>query len=362
MMPLYRFFRRRIGFNAVTEASTPIPVGDTSAMTQDSTSSLWVRVVWSPTTWSTTILLVLVAIFGIARPDAFLTAYNLKSIAVDAVPILIMGVGVTYVLSVGGIDLSVGNVLICTSVVAVRAMVLVGGDGLVTCLVGLAAAVLAGIAFGMLNGVLIAYAKIPALVVTIGIGFVAQGLAYVWSGGQDLRGVPVTLVENVGFAQFLGIPDLIWIAAIIAVIGTLVYTTTRFGRHTYALGSSQEAAIRAGIRVKRHLLIIYTLSGVTAGFVGYLSLAQFGTTTIAGHATDFLYVLLAVILGGTSLFGGIGTVAGTCLASFIPWTLSDGFVILNIDPYWQYVTLGGVFVVVVYFDVLRRRVREGVRA
>jgi ribose transport system permease protein len=323
----------------------------------ESISSLWVRIAWSPTVWSIIILTVLVTLFSLAQPDKFFTLFNLRSIAVAASPFIIMGVGVTYVLSAGGLDLSVGNVLVASGVVGVRCMVAVNGN----VWVGLLACVIVGMVFGALNGVLIAYARIPALVVTIGTGFAAQGVSYILSGGQDLRGVPEGLVTTLGYGQFLGIPLLFWIAVVIGAVGSLVYSATLFGRHTYALGSNQEAAVRAGIRVQRQLTRIYTLSGALAGLAGFLGLAQFGTTTLSGHTSDFLYVLLAVILGGTSLFGGIGTVVGTCLAAFIPWVLNDGFIILGINPYWQFVSLGVVFVTIVYFDALRRKAREGVR-
>ena len=327
----------------------------------DQSAALWVRILWSPTVWSLSTLLLLCTIFSILRPDAFLTFFNIRSIAIATSSFLIMGVGGTYVLSAGGLDLSVGSVLVMSGVIGARLMGAIGGESWPTIIVGLVVCLLSGAVVGLVNGVLSSYFRIPALVVTLGTSFAALGLAYVLSGGQDLRTIPDLTVYAIGLGSLLGIPYLVWVAAIVAVIGTFVYSTTRFGRYTYAIGSNEEAARRAGIPVNQHLVKLYTMAGTLSGLAGFLNLAEFGTTTLAGHNPDFLYVLLAIILGGTSLFGGVGTVAGTALAAFIPWVLNDGFIILGVDPYWQFVTLGLIFVVIVYLDALRRRAREKVR-
>jgi ribose transport system permease protein len=133
---------------------------------------------------------------------------------------------------------------------------------------------------------------------------------------------------------------------------------TRFGRYTYAIGSNEEAARRAGIAVDRHLIKIYGISGLLAGLAGYLTLARFATTTIAGHTTDNLQAIAAVVIGGTSLFGGIGNIIGTVVGVFIPAVLQNGFVILRVQPFWQQVAVGAVLVLAVYLDQLKRRSRE----
>jgi ribose transport system permease protein len=129
---------------------------------------------------------------------------------------------------------------------------------------------------------------------------------------------------------------------------------TRFGRHTYAIGSSEEAARRVGLKVDRHLIKIYAISGVVAGVAGILSLAQFGTTAIAGQSQTNLNVIAAVVIGGTSLFGGVGTIFGTVVGLFIPAVLQNGFVIVGVQPFWQQVAVGAVLVIAVYVDQLRR--------
>jgi len=133
---------------------------------------------------------------------------------------------------------------------------------------------------------------------------------------------------------------------------------TRFGRYTIAIGSNEEAARRVGINVDRHLLKVYALSGVLAGIAGMMSLSRFANTTIQGHDTDNLQSIAAVVIGGTSLFGGIATMFGTLVGVFIPTTLQNGFVILRIQPFWQEVAVGAVLILAVYVDQLKRRARD----
>ena len=153
-------------------------------------------------------------------------------------------------------------------------------------------------------------------------------------------------------------PWLIVISFAVAIIFGLVLAYTRFGRYTYAIGSNAEAARRAGIAVDRHLIKVYALLGLLAGIAGVMSLAYFGTTTIAGHATDNLTVITAVVLGGASLFGGRGSMLGTVIGVFIPAVLLTGLVILAVNQYWQDVAIGVVLVAAVYLDQFRRRLRE----
>ena len=129
---------------------------------------------------------------------------------------------------------------------------------------------------------------------------------------------------------------------------------TRFGLYTYAIGSNEQAARRAGINVERHLVTVYVIAAVCAGLAGYLSLTRFASTTIAGHGTDNLKAITAVVLGGTSLFGGTGTVYGTVAGVFIPVVLAAGLVIVGLPSFWQEVAVGIVLLLAVLVDQLRR--------
>jgi ribose transport system permease protein len=310
------------------------------------------------TTWTFLILLGIVAGFAALRFQQFATVFNFRNIAADASGLLILAVGMTFVIITAGIDLSVGSVLVFSGVIAAKVMVGIGGGGWGAIGAGLAAGLLAGLAWGVVNGVLITKARVPPLIVTLGTLGMALGSALLITGGIDVRGVPLQLTTTIGIGQLAGVPYVVIIAAAVTAVGAVTLSMTRFGRYTYAIGSNAEAARRAGIDVDRHLIKVYALSGLLAGMAGMVSLARFATTTIGGHSTDNLAAIAAVVLGGTSLFGGIGTVLGTVVGVFIPAILQNGFVILGVQPFWQQVAVGAVLIIAVYIDQLKRRAQE----
>ena len=322
-------------------------------------SRLW-RLTAATSTWIFLVLVVIIAIFSVLNFEAFASVFNLRNIMIDASSLLIIAVGMTFVIITGGIDLSVGSVLVFSQVVAALVMRAMGAEGLTVILVGLLCALVSGVAWGLLNGFLIAKTRIPALIVTLGTLGMAQGAALLLSGGINVRGaVPSELITTVGIGRlFDQIPYLVLIAGGITIIGGVALHLTRFGRHTYAIGSNAEASRRAGINVPWHLIKIYALSGLLAGLAGYLQLARFTTTTIEGHGTANLQAIAAVVIGGTSLFGGIGAMFGTVVGVFIPAILRNGFIIIGVDPFWQQVAVGAVLILAVYVDQLKRRARE----
>jgi ribose transport system permease protein len=304
------------------------------------------------------ILVLLAAFFSALRPHAFPRVANILNMATDASILLVLAVGGTFVILTGGIDLSINGVLVFSGVAAAMAMVAVGGDNLAILLVGLAAALVAGAAWGALNGFLIAKAKIPALIVTLGTMGMSLGLSLLLTGGVDISDVPDKLVTTVGSGRIGGVPILAMITAVIFVLGYLLLALTRFGRYTYAVGSSLEACRRSSIDVTGHLVKVYLLAGALSGLAGYLSLARFATTTLGGHTTDNLQVIAGVVIGGASLFGGSGGLMGSLIGIIIPVVLLNGFVVLGLPPFWQQVTVGAVLIGAVYFDQLRRRLRD----
>jgi ribose transport system permease protein len=316
----------------------------------------WQRFVTGSSTWIGLILVALILAFSVLEYESFVSASNARNIAVDAAVLRVLGTGMTYVIITAGIDLSVGAVLVFSGVVAVKAMNAVGGDNWGTILVGLAAALAAGLAWGGLNGFLVAKARIPPLIVTLGTLGMALGAALLITGGVDERDVPFKLVSDVGAGRlFDQVPWLVIIAFTVALVFGIVLAKTRFGRYTYAVGSNEEAARRAGVAVDRHLIKVYALAGTLSGLAGFMSLARFSTTTLGGHDTDNLQSIAAVVIGGTSLFGGIGTILGTVFGVFIPAVLQNGFVIVGVQPFWQQVAVGAVLIGAVYLDQLRRR-------
>jgi ribose transport system permease protein len=303
-------------------------------------------------------LVALIAIFSVLRPAAFPTVYNSLNILSDAAILLVLAVGATFVIITAGIDLSVGGVLVFSGVVSAMVMAGIGDGTPLTLFIGLIVALLAGTAWGMLNGFLVAKARIPALIVTLATMGAALGTSLLITNGIDVRNVPFSLVETVGSGTWAGVPVLVWIAMTVAVIFGIVLSQTRFGRHTYAIGSNAEALRRTGVNTSAHLIKVYALAGMLAGLAGYLSTARFATTTMGGHSTDNLTTITAVVIGGASLFGGRGLMIGTVIGVFIPVVLQNGFVVLNISPYWQQIAVGAVLLGAVYLDQMRRRSRD----
>lgn len=328
----------------------------------------WRRLAGANTFWILVILACLVAAFGLLRPGSFLTAFNFSTLGIAAAVLLVEAIGQTYVLISGGLDLSVGSVLVFSSVVSAQAMLALSGApastygtiklSLPLVLVGLLIAIGTGLGWGLVNGVLCAHTRVPPLIVTLGTLGMAEGFAEIITNGTDVRGVPQSLV-NFGSSSTAGCPNLVLVAAGIAVVAGMALATTVFGRRTYIVGSNKEAAVRAGIRVRRHVVEVYMLSGLLAGVAGFLSLAQFGTTTLAGHDTDNLSTLAAAVIGGTSLFGGVGAIFGTVIGVLIPTVLQNGFVIIGVQPFWQEVAVGAILIAAVGIDLERRAKAAG---
>jgi ribose transport system permease protein len=317
--------------------------------------------------WILLLLVVLLIVFTVLRPDQFATAFNISTLATDAALLLVMAIGQAFVIMTAGIDLSVGSVLVFSSVTSSLTMLALSGassstygqtnanSGIIG--VGVVVAIGSGALWGIINGLLVSRTRVPALIVTLGTMGMALGAAQLLTNGQDVRGVPKLLVTWVGAGQIAGIPLLILIAVVIAVVAAITLRKTRFGTWTLATGSNEEAARRSGVNVRAQLLKVYTLSGALAGVAGIMAVARFSTTTIAGHSQDNLATISAVVLGGTSLFGGVGTILGTVIGVFIPVILLNGFIILGIPPFWQTVAMGAVLIIAVYIDQTKRQKR-----
>jgi ribose transport system permease protein len=357
----------------LAQARVPRPAGaqtDTATPTDRATPES-VRAKWNRRLgggWIFLLLIALIVVFTVLRPAQFATTFNLSTLAVNAAILLVLATGQTFVIISAGIDLSVGSVLVFSSVVSAKVMLALsgaaasaygttnGGWGVIA--VGVLVAIGAGMAWGVVNGALIAVARIPALIVTLGSMGMALGLAQIITGGVDVRAVPAKLIAFVGTGRVAGIPSLVVIAAVVTAIAGIALHLTRFGERTFAVGSNREAARRCGIPVRRQLIRVYALCGALAGAAAIMSVAQFGTTTIGGHTSDNLSTISAVVLGGTSLFGGLGSIFGTVVGVLIPVILLNGFVILGIPPFWQTVAMGAVLILAVFIDQLKRRQRE----
>lgn len=302
--------------------------------------------------WITLIFIGLIVLFSALAGTSFASVGNARNILASVAILLVISLGQMLIILTAGIDLSTGGVLVFSGVATALTINALGG-GWGAIVAGLVVGVLAGTAWGVVNGALVALAGLPPIIATLGTLGMSMGLALVLTEGIDMR-APLELVEGLGSADLFGvIPWIAVIAFAIALVVALVLSQTIFGRHTYAVGASSAAAERAGINVPRHLIKVYAIAGLLAGIAGFLAFSRFGTTTISGHAEDSLKAITAVVLGGTSLFGGSGTVRGVVIGAFIPVILLNGFVITGVQAFWQQFAIGLVLVIAVFID--RRR-------
>ena len=312
------------------------------------------------------VLFVLVATFAILSP-AFLTAGNLtiltKHVAINA----ILAVGMTFVILSGGIDLSVGSIVGFSGMIAgglIHSGLVLHAFGVVVyprvwlvILVALAG----GALVGALNGALVSLLQVAPFIATLGTLYVARGAALLMSNGAtfpDLEGKPD--LGNTGFpaligGNLLGIPTPIWLMAILAGLGALIAARTPFGRRVYAVGGNMRAAELSGVRVKWIQFAVYVMSGFCAAVVGLIIAAQLSAAHPATGETFELNAIAAVVLGGTSLMGGRGTVGGTVIGALVIGALADGLVLLGVSEFWQIVIKGLVIVLAVILDQMQQR-------
>ena len=312
------------------------------------------------------VVVALVLAFGALSPGgAFLRVSNLSTITLNVSVTMLLAVGVTLVMASGELDLSIGANVV-PSVVGAQVLVALSGapeqvrvGDYPTLPLGIAAgtlaAVLTGAAFGALNGLLVTRLRVNSFIVTLGTMGIGTGLAYVLTGGTNVPHVPRLLQTGFGVERLFGVVPYPMI--VVLVISGLLWhllSSTRFGLRTLAIGSSREAAERAGIRVAPHLLALFTLMGALAGVAAVLDLTRFATTNVGGHQTTALAAIAAVVIGGTSLFGGRASVAGSMVASLIPVVLATGLVILGVQAFWQLIVVGVILIAAVALDQRRR--------
>jgi ribose transport system permease protein len=318
--------------------------------------------------WLFLFLLVLLIYFWLGTPPAtFLTWSNLSQIALTTSEVVLLAIGETFVITTAGIDLSIGGMLFFAGVAGGEVMLTLSGTSEQTLAghyphaglglpVGIVVCVLAGGFWGLINGLVITRLRLPAIIVTLGTMAMAFGFGDLIDGGSYLPSpVPPGLTHGFGNGKFVGIYYPIWVAVAILIVAHLVYQYTRFGRYTAAIGSNEEGTRRTGIAVDRHIVKVYTLCGLLAGTAAVLDLAIFTNTTSVAHQTDNLSAISAVVIGGTSVFGGVGTILLSAVGAFIPTVLTNGLVVQGVQPFWQEVVVGATIIVAVYFDQLRRR-------
>ena len=329
--------------------------------------SLTRRVVTSTAFMIGAIVVVLIILFGLLSPNGvFLGSSNFQNLALDSAQLILLSVGMTYLLGAAELDLSIGANVILSSVIAAKFMAALGGTPAevlagnysnvgIAVGVGLVAAIATGTLFGLVNATLINYLKVNSFIVTLAMMSVGSGLAYIITSGVNVTTLPPELQGNFGSAELFGVIPLPAIIAIgIGLIAWFVMAKLRFGIHTLGMGSSLGAAERAGVSVEKHRVKLFLVMGSIAGLVGFIDISRFLTTNIQGHQGDALAAIAAVVIGGTSLFGGRASIPGAMIAALIPAILINGLVILGVGSFYQLVVTGIILLLAVGIDQRRR--------
>ena len=299
---------------------------------------------------------------GVVTPNSyrwpnFLKADNLLNIANQIAVIAIIAIGMTLVIITAGIDLSVGSLIALSAVVSTLLIRNFAGAEnaspfgmIVSCLSGIA--VCAGV--GCFSGVMVSVFRIPAFIVTLAMMLVASGLAYIFAKGQSVYQVPDSFVW-LGRGADLRIPNAVLLVVVLYAIGHVVMTRMTVGRYIYAVGGNSEAARLSGVPIKRILILVYTLSGALAGLGGIIMASQLKSGSPTYGAMYELYVIAAVVVGGTSLAGGEGKVLGTLIGALIIAVIQNGMNLTDVESYSQKVALGLVILGAVLLDRLKKR-------
>jgi rhamnose transport system permease protein len=295
------------------------------------------------------VLVLLIAVTAIMEPR-FIHADSLRNLALNASIFAILAAGQTLVIITRNVDLSVGSVLGLAAFMA--GDLLSNHPGLpipVVILLGM----LLGAACGTLNGVLVTFGQVPALVVTLGTLYAFRGLAFLWTSGRQVNAenLPDAFL-NLGTGSVLGIPTLALLALVVVVVVGQALRDFRAGRELYAIGSNPEGARLAGVRADRRVFSAFLLSGALAGLAGVLFTARFGTVDATAGTGYELTVISATVVGGVAIFGGVGSVYGAALGAVLLTTITSSLIVLKVEAFWQQAAIGALLLLAIAFDRL----------
>jgi rhamnose transport system permease protein len=309
------------------------------------------------------VLAILVLGVSIKEPR-FLNAQNLRDILLNVTIVALLAVGQTIVVVTRNIDLSVGSVL---GITAFATGVMFADHNMPIVLVFILG-MLFGAFFGLINGAMVAFAKVPSLVITLGTLYVIRGIDYAWAHGRQINAADMPDgFLHLGTAEVLGIPVLpLFAIGAMLVVGT-VLGRSRMGRELYAIGSNPDAATLAGIRTTRRVLGAFVASGAIAGLAGVLYAARYGTLDAAAGNGIELAAVSAVVVGGVAIFGGAGTVYGAALGALLLGTIRSALVILQVNPFWEQAINGALLLLAIGLDAflahrLARELRKRARS
>ena len=295
------------------------------------------------------VLFILVTFFSIST-NAFLTTGNLLNVARQVSMLGISAVGMTCVIMTSGIDLSVGSVMAIVNIIGALLMTQFGLPILPTVLITLAIAA----AIGFVNGIMVAYVRVPALITTLAMMTLLRGLAYVLCGGMPVWGLPDSFRKlGQGHLGPIPIPVIIMIATF--AVGWVFLNRTRVGRYIYGLGGNREAVRLAGVRTARVETMVFVISSLLTGLAGLIMLSRINTGQPKIGTGFEMDVITAVVLGGVSIMGGSGSIFGVLVGVLIIGILSNGMILLDVSEYYQQITKGLVLLLAVTFDTLAKR-------
>jgi len=295
------------------------------------------------------VLILLCIGFGVMT-DGFFTLQNLSIVTQQASINIVLAAGMTFVILTGGIDLSVGSVLSAAAVAALIASNIPGWGGL-----GVPAALLVGLGFGLVNGALVAFLRLPPFIVTLGALTAVRGIARLMGNDTTIFN-PKLPFAFIGNGTILGVPWLVVIAVAVVAGSWFILRRTVLGMRIYSVGGNPEAARLAGINVRAIELFVYAVSGLLAGLGALMSAARlYAANGLQLGQSYELDAIAAVILGGTSFVGGVGSIVGTLVGALIIAVLSNGLVLLGVSDIWQYIIKGLVIIGAVTLDRYRRR-------
>ena len=313
------------------------------------------------------ILALLLIVFSALAPE-FMTVNNLSILAKHISISALLAIGMTFVVLAGGIDLSVGSIAglggIVAGILITRGIVIAGVTHYPPIALVLLLTIIVCIAIGTLNGILIARAAVAPFIATLGTLYIARGTALLLSNGHTFPGLDgLPAHHNTGFTTLgqgflFGLPLPVWIMIAVALFAAVVAAKTPFGRHLYAVGGNERAARLAGIRVDRIKVLTYIFSSLCAALVGLIIASQLESAHPATGESFELNAIAAVVLGGTSLMGGRGSVGGSVIGACVIGVLADGLIMLGVSEFWQIVIKGVVIVAAVAIDQLQARLQD----
>jgi ribose transport system permease protein len=330
----------------------------------------FVRWLKSRAAWILLLDIALILLFTLlSRDHVFGSVANAQSLLLSVSQIMLLALGLAMMLGAGIFDLSVGANLVLSSVVGamvIRSFMSNPGDPnsyhdvVLAAVLGFIACVVTGALYGLVNGIIIAVFKVNSLIATLATLGIGTGVGLLLTGGTDLASIPPGIQLSIGLNTVGPIPVPAIGAIVAAIVLWLVVRFTRYGLRVQAIGSSATSAERAGVRVRSYLLSLTIMGGALAGVAGFLDLARFSSTAIAGHANDSLAAITAVVIGGTLLEGGRISIAGAVWGTFLAVILQAGLVILGVSAFWQLIVVGVVLLAAVLLDrfaAVRRRTK-----